>query len=124
MDPDLLAEYAMMGASGKDSQWVNGPSFELKVEYNNNKFVTISAFYEDGQTDWSYDTKELSPIKKVTIHGYISVAFFDVMVKAILRNEEEVLLFKTDKAEAGKTYETTTEIDKKECKMILEIKKK
>ena len=123
MDPDLLAEYAMKGASGKDSQWVNGPSFELKVEYNNNKFVTISAFYDDRQTDWSYDTKELSPIKKITIHGYISVAFFDVVVKAILRNEE-VLLFKTDKAEAGKTYETTTEIDEKECKMILEIKEK
>ena len=124
MDPDLLAEYAMMGASGKDTQWVDGPSIDLVIEYGSKKANIHQAYYNDGSTHWAEDVKGLGIIQKIDISGYISVAFFEIHIKAILLDGKEIPLFDIDRAERGGRYETSTEIEKgKKCRLLVKIGK-
>ena len=124
MDPDLLAEYAMRGASGKDTQWVDGPNIELTIKCNHKTCKISNAFYKDGHTHWVEDVIKLDPIKKIDIDGFISVAFFEFSIKAILNDGKEYILFKIEHAEEGKTYKTVTEIESgKNCELVVKIKK-
>ena len=122
MDPDLLAEYAMMGGVAKDTQWVDGPSIDLVIKYDHKTCKLHSAFYKSGHTHWTLDAENIDPIKKIDIDGFISVAFFEFAVKAILSDKKEFELFKIEHAKEGKTYKSNTDINGKECELVIKIK--
>ena len=122
MDPDLLAEYAMMGAGPRrNSQFLDGMVVDFSVSYGGKTFKQNTAMYSDGGTDWNYEPG-LPGVKELNFHGYESVAFREIVIKALMDDGSSAVIFKEEHMKPGKTYKVETIVLGKAFKVTLKAK--
>lgn len=122
MDPDLQKEYAMMGLLGRDSQFPDGMTIEVKVSCDAAHFERELGLFKWDGTEREFPAEGFDGIDAFIVNAYMGVSFKSIAIKAKLSSGEIVTLLREEQAKPKKAYRTKASIGDKEYSVILKTK--
>ncbi len=122
MDPDLMADYARQGASGKDTQFPDGMGIEVTITRGKDRFEDEMGLFKWDGTKQIFPVNDFEGVDAFVVNAYMGVALKSITIKAELKSGDVVVLFKEEQAEPNKTYKAKTKVGDKEFSVTLKTK--